>query len=632
VGADDGPSPTGATWSGDYPPLSTGAAQGTSPYGLPSAGAPQHHPASGRSDGSATPPWSSSSIPLRPTGSFPTTDPTPPDVASWPAGPPSMPSLGSARPEVPAAWAHESGGDRRAAGGFSLDDLVGGRPEPVSAPWEPAPTVAPSYSPEPEAARTPPHEPRTADRYPPPAAPSDRGAAGQWDPLVDPLPMALDPLPAPGPAWTGGSSNGRYDAATDDQAAPPRRRSRDDAAGSTNGAAAPRWRAADLLRDRNGSDAAGNGSSGRWRAADLLAGRDDKHEADGTGARKWLAADLLADRNGSDATRSPFGRSRTSGDASTATSRRGNDRDATASRRGGDAATTGGHGIGGDRAAASWLGDSGAEDAAAPRRRRGGEDSAASGWRGEDSVAPSRRDDAAGHGADASRWRAADLLASEPHADSRARRRRGAESTADRPVNEHAGASHDANGVGPRWRAADLLVDGAAAAQDHVPAEPPAPPRRGRNRAHDRDSSTTSTWQAAELLDTPTDNAEPTRWRPADSESGGSGHTGAMWLAADLLDQRHQSDDGDSGRRHAPAPSHVDAAPPSRVPPTQWAWPKEPEADPLPPRRAESAGPSAWAAADLLDEGRHTGGRRRARETTRHGKPDDEDAGRHYRP
>jgi len=68
------------------------------------------------------------------------------------------------------------------------------------------------------------------------------------------------------------------------------------------------------------------------------------------------------------------------------------------------------------------------------------------------------------------------------------------------------------------------------------------------------------------------------------------------------------------------------------VPPTQWAWPKEPEADPLPPRRADSAGPSAWAAADLLDEGRPTGGRRRARETTRHGKPDDEDAGRHYRP
>jgi len=634
VGADDEPSPTRATWSGAYPPLSTGAAPGTSPYGLPSAGAPQHHPASGRSDGSATPPWSSSSIPLRPTGSFPTTDPTPPDVASWPAGPPSMPSLGSARPEVPAAWAHESGGDRRAAGGFSLDDLVGGRPEPVSAPWEPAPPVAPSYSPEPEAARTPPFEPRSADRYPPPAAPSVRGVAGQWDPLVDPLPMALDPLPAPSQTWTDDSSNGRYDAATDDQAAPPRRRSRDDAAGSTNGAAAPRWRAADLLRDRNGSDAAGNGSSGRWRAADLLAGRDDKHEADGTGARKWLAADLLADRNGSDATRSPFGRSRTSGDASTATSRRGNDRDATASRRGGDAATTGGHGIGGDRAAASWLDDSGAEDAAAPRRRRGGEDSAASGWRGEDSVAPSRRDDAAGHGADASRWRAADLLASEPHADSRARRRRDADSTADRPVNGHAGASHDANGVGPRWRAADLLVD-AAAAEDHVPTEPPAPPRRGRNGEHDRDGSTTSTWQAAELLNAPADPAEPdrpSRWRAAASESGGSGHTGAKWLAADLLDQRHQSDEDDSGRRHDPAPTHADAALPSRVPPTQWAWPKEPEADPLPPRRAESAGPSAWAAADLLDQGRHTGGRRRARETTRHGKPDDEDAGRHYRP
>jgi len=133
----------------------------------------------------------------------------------------------------------------------------------------------------------------------------------------------------------------------------------------------------------------------------------------------------------------------------------------------------------------------------------------------------------------------------------------------------------------------------------------------------------------------PADPAEPdrpSRWRAAASESGGSGHTGAKWLAADLLDQRHQSDEDDSGRRHDPAPTHADAALPSRVPPTQWAWPKEPEADPLPPRRAESAGPSAWAAADLLDQGRHTGGRRRARETTRHGKPDDEDAGRHYRP
>src|SRR4029453_17188782 len=96
-------------------------------------------------------------------------------------------------------------------------------------------------------------------------------------------------------------------------------------------------------------------------------------------------------------------------------------------------------------------GDSGAEDAAAPRRRGDGDDAATSGWRGEDSVAPSRRDDAAGHGADASRGPAADLLASEPHADSRARRRRDADSTADRPVNGHAGASHDANGVGPRW-------------------------------------------------------------------------------------------------------------------------------------------------------------------------------------
>ena len=59
---------------------------------------------------------------------------------------------------------------------------------------------------------------------------------------------------------------------------------------------------------------------------------------------------------------------------------------------------------------------------------------------------------------------------------------------------------------------------------------------------------------------------------------------------------------------------------------------EEPEADPLPARRAETAGRTAWAAADLLDEGRHAGGRRRAPESARHGKPTDDEAGRHYRP
>jgi hypothetical protein len=71
------------------------------------------------------------------------------------------------------------------------------------------------------------------------------------------------------------------------------------------------------------------------------------------------------------------------------------------------------------------------------------------------------------------------------------------------------------------------------------------------------------------------------------------------------------------------------------VPPTQWAWPKE---EPDPGRfeavRAHRGTGSAWSAADLLEEGRHTG-RRRTREVARHGHPteyDDEAAGRHYRP
>jgi hypothetical protein len=88
----------------------------------------------------------------------------------------------------------------------------------------------------------------------------------------------------------------------------------------------------------------------------------------------------------------------------------------------------------------------------------------------------------------------------------------------------------------------------------------------------------------------------------------------------------------DTPHRHGGADTYTPS--PSRVPPTQWAWPKEPEAapDPLPPVRADGGRRSAWAAADLLDQGAHAGGRRRARETAKHGKPDDEDAGRHYRP
>jgi hypothetical protein len=181
---------------------------------------------------------------------------------------------------------------------------------------------------------------------------------------------------------------------------------------------------------------------------------------------------------------------------------------------------------------------------------------------------------------------------------------------------------------------------------------------------HGRDNATVSTWQAAELLDGPAPHTEPdgsARWQAASLLETGHDPAGGTWRAADLLDRRdggtgasarrHTDDDGGSGRRHAsppvdvrPDPVATDDTPhrhggdryapaPSRVPPTQWAWPKEPEAapDPLPSARAEGGRRSAWAAADLLDEGAHAGGRRRAR-GTKHGKPDDEDAGRHYRP
>jgi hypothetical protein len=663
-----------------------------------------------------------------------------------------------------------------------VDDLVGDRAESVSPPWEPSlPPITPSHPQGPEPARPPLSEPRTANRRQPPTAASDRAAAGRWDPLVDPLPIALDPLPTPGPTWTDSTS-----------AAAPHQGDRSAATASTNGAATPRWRAADLLRDRDGI-APANGPSGRWRAADLLVGRDDQPEATGT-VRKWLAADLLADRGGTDATRSAHGRSRANdnggapasgrdigdhganGDSATRSRRgtyddgaatsghgvRGGDR-ATRSRRGtygddvaeagrrdggdgaarrrgsgddaavarrrdaGDRASTSDHGFGDDDAATNgrgadrnrWMGsrrgtyDHGAagsrrgsgddaaatswdyghdgaagsrrssnddaaatswdygDDGAAGSRRGSGDDAAATSWDyGDDGAAASGRgfgDDtnAAGYGADAPRWRAADLL-DGAESPTNGRARRGAESAADPQVNGHAGTSHDGNGTGPRWRAADLLldrrIDGAAAVADHGPAEPPAEPRG--NRARDRDIATASTWQAAELLDGPTPHAEPdgpSRWRAAGRSESGPDTAVGKWRAADLLDRRdaeaggsgrrHTNDAGGSGRRHATAGSDVRSDPvpddtprrhgddrhatsPSRVPPTQWAWPKEPEAspDPHPTRRADGGSRSAWAAADLLDEGRHAGGRRRARESTRHGKPDDEDAGRHYRP
>jgi len=706
--ADDGLSPSDATWSGAHP-LGAVPEPGTSPYGVPSGGAQRHHPVSGTpvpdGFGSALPAWppTHSATPVRPTGSHPVAGPTSsattgahlaPDVAPWaaahgdspgPAGPPLFTSsLGSGRSEVPTAWAHESGVARPSAASFSVDDLVGDRAEP-SVPWEPSPPpVNPSLPQAPEPARPPLSEPRRADRQPP-SVRSGRDVGGRWDPLVDPLPIALDPLPAAGPPWTDGSPT-----------AAPRRRDRDgDAAGFTNSAATPRWRAADLLRDRD-RDAAADGSSDRWRAADLIAGRDDKPETTSTG-RKWLAADLLADRERTGTPRPASGRSPASERGGAPESGRdggahGADDGSTRRGRRGtydDGAGPGSHGVGATerrrRAADDGAGIS-SHGVGAAGRRRGTDDDRASGRRGagggaaatdwgygDDGTAASGPGfggdtEAGGYGADVPRWRAADLLdGAEPRTNGRARRR-GAESAADPRVNGHGGASHAGTAAVPRWRAADLLREGrfdGTAAETRAPVEPAVEPRR--SRAHDRDNATASTWQAAELLDGPAPYAEPARsarWSDADLPETGRESAGSTWRAADLLDrrddgmgasaQRHSSGASASGQRHAPPPP-VDVRPdpvpaddtphrhggadtytpsPSRVPPTQWAWPKEPEAapDPLPPVRADGGRRSAWAAADLLDQGAHAGGRRRARETAKHGKPDDEDAGRHYRP
>ena len=359
---------------------------------------------------------------------------------------------------------------------------------------------------------------------------------------------------------------------------------------------------------------------------------------------------------------------------------------ATGSRRGthDDGAGTSSHGAGAtgsrrgtydDGAAASSHGAGATarrrgayDDRAAGSRRGAGDGAAATSWDyGDDGSPASGRGfgsdtDTGGYGADAPRWRAADLLDNaEPRTNGRARRR-GAESAPDEQMNGHGGASYSGNGAVPRWQAADLLPEGhfdGTAAEDRAPAVEPR-----RDRAHGRDNATASTWQAAELLGDPAPHAEPdrsSRWRAASLLETGHDSAGRTWRVADLLDRRdgetgasarrHTSDDRGSGHaqppvdvRPDPVSTHTDtphrhggddrsAPAPSRVPPTRWAWPKEPEAapDPLPTVRADGGRRSAWAAADLLDEGAHAGGRRRARET-KHGKPDDEDAGRHYRP
>jgi hypothetical protein len=73
-----------------------------------------------------------------------------------------------------------------------------------------------------------------------------------------------------------------------------------------------------------------------------------------------------------------------------------------------------------------------------------------------------------------------------------------------------------------------------------------------------------------------------------------------------------------------------------RVPPTQWAWPKDPATVNGGPeastgKRAADTGPASWSAAELVDSPGY-GGRRRRSENGRHGEPDDLEPGRHHRP
>jgi hypothetical protein len=165
----------------------------------------------------------------------------------------------------------------------------------------------------------------------------------------------------------------------------------------------------------------------------------------------------------------------------------------------------------------------------------------------------------------------------------------------------------------PKWRAADLLVRRNGDTEESTST-------RRRDRARDAGER-----PAAPLPDTRAER----RHRSEPAESG----SGRRHAPEDTQYDPSSSHRDDTAHRHGDENRHSGA--PSRVPPTQWAWPKEPvpaSSDPLPTRRAADSTDTPWSAADLLDEGKHAGGRRRARPSTRHGKPDDDDAGRHYRP
>jgi hypothetical protein len=214
---------------------------------------------------------------------------------------------------------------------------------------------------------------------------------------------------------------------------------------------------------------------------------------------------------------------------------------------------------------------------------------------------------------------------------------RQAPQSASMPEGQHLGGE----ATGSRWQAADLLASRNDAGQALRAAEV-------RQTGHD--DSSPRTWRAAELLKREREVSSPSlhdtagpwgeepksvsraeRRRRSEAAREGAGRRSAT--RAETGRESRASHVGDEPPRHGGGSRHNATTP--RVPPTQWAWPKEPEPAPSESARARRAGDDAWSAADLLDEGRHAGGRRRARESARHdapADPHDEDAGRHYRP
>ncbi len=710
---------------------------GTSPYGLPANGAPPHQVASdaatnvGAATGAATaatptgalwgggpagPVWSPArgSDPAGTTGGYPapsSTNRLDRQAHGVPLGPPAGQAAGRTggypRPEVPTAWAHETGGHRRRPVGTAADGSVAtpyagpratGTPAeaspPTAAPSAPPPvagalhlppetspspkspeslSTAGPLSPLPETPSSP--EPRSmgasvADWRPSwaDAAPG-RGATGRWDPLVDPLPVDLDPLPAPDPLWAVGRPGGS-DSRYGDSAVPPRRRAsrrgdRDDAEELASGGTAPRWSAADLFQNRDGAVGAADGPTSRRSAADLP---ESMHDSADAVAPTWPAADLLAERGG-DGGAATIGRA-TDGPGSRARADEAGD-GAAAPRWLAAGLLEGRDELG----RAAGAGRSGRRRATTSDSRDGAPepvDGPAEPRRG--ATLDVGRTATAEGGVAAPRWRAANLL----------------------------GGCHDDAGAASAWPAAELLDGrngglGDAAAVSRPRAEEPDD---GRNGGFRGDAPAASRWLAEPGRGGET--AAPSRRRAADLPEGRERSAGARtWAAADLLDARERTGDVEGGAsaqpdpeygsaepspdtragrrrrstgtrnasipsgaltdggprrrtpttaetRHGNAGHHDDAqprhaggnrhtaAPPPRVPPTQWAWPKEePAPDPVPTRRSDDdVRPSAWSAADLLDEGRHAGGRRRKPEPTRHRGPTDdhaEDAGRHYR-